>query len=265
MRPLSMPSLIVSRSCLQIGKLAFLRCPSCNALHTGWPLVCSRQQSLHASAPALMCQIMTVSRIARPPLHDRTCSPCRTLVDEKMAVKDAGEDLKQIAATLLETEQTVESRVGARAKAAAADVRDTAKDVVGEFKVRGGSQPAFPWSAQELRASEGCMRVVFVARAQGVASKLMVLPAWCCRGGLDMGLYHAHKCIASEQPRAWWDVLWSSNLTDKPAVVQGPVPHCMPMLRQGQARETSAAVRGEAQSVQAKASSSASQVHAARL
>ena len=52
-----------------------------------------------------------------------------------MAVKDAGEDLKQIAATLLETEQDVESRVGARAKAAAADVRDKAEEVVGEIKV----------------------------------------------------------------------------------------------------------------------------------
>lgn len=68
------------------------------------------------------------------------CAPRRTLVDEKMAVKDAGEDLKQIAATLLETEQNVESRVGARTQAAAADVRDKAKEVVGEIKVRGSAQ-----------------------------------------------------------------------------------------------------------------------------
>ena len=55
-------------------------------------------------------------------------------------MKDAGEDLKQIAATLLETEQSVESRVGARAQAAAADVHDKAKEVVGEIKVRHSAQ-----------------------------------------------------------------------------------------------------------------------------
>ena len=37
----------------------------------------------------------------------------RSLVDEKIAVKDAGSDLRQIAATLLETEQAVEARAGA--------------------------------------------------------------------------------------------------------------------------------------------------------
>lgn len=62
-------------------------------------------------------------------------------MDEKMAVKDAGEDLKQIAATLLETEQSVESRVGMRAQAAVADVRDKAKEVVGDIKVRRRAQP----------------------------------------------------------------------------------------------------------------------------
>ena len=85
----------------------------------------------------------------------RACALRRTLVDEKMAVKDAGEDLKQIAATLLETEQNVESRVGARAQAAAADVRDKAKEVVGEIKVRSRAQPVSLTAHMCRRLSRG--------------------------------------------------------------------------------------------------------------
>lgn len=59
----------------------------------------------------------------------------RTLVDEKIAVQDAGSDLKQIAATLLETEQAVESRVSAKVEAAASDVRSQAQSLAGEIKV----------------------------------------------------------------------------------------------------------------------------------
>ena len=77
-------------------------------------------------------------------------------MDEKIAMKDAGEDLKQIAATLLETEQSVESRVGARAQAAAADVRDKAKEVVGEIKVRHRAQLM---SRSERTRAAGATRV----------------------------------------------------------------------------------------------------------
>ncbi|KAK9826849.1 hypothetical protein WJX81_007695 [Elliptochloris bilobata] len=91
------------------------------------------------------------SRLVFAEDRKRTAEEFKTLVDEKIAVKDAGEDLKQIAATLLETEQSVESLLGARAEAAAADVRDKAKDLVGEVKsqareasaaVRGEAQSA---------------------------------------------------------------------------------------------------------------------------
>lgn len=56
-------------------------------------------------------------------------------MDEKIAVQDAGSDLKQIAATLLETEQAVESRVSAKVEAAASDVRSQAQSLASEFKV----------------------------------------------------------------------------------------------------------------------------------
>jgi len=55
-------------------------------------------------------------------------------VDEKIAVKDAGSDLRQIAATLLETEQVVEARAGAKARELAGDARAAAEGVVGEAK-----------------------------------------------------------------------------------------------------------------------------------
>ncbi len=56
-------------------------------------------------------------------------------MDEKIAVQDAGSDLKQIAATLLETEQAVESRVSAKVEAAASDVRSQAQSLASEVKV----------------------------------------------------------------------------------------------------------------------------------
>ena len=56
-------------------------------------------------------------------------------MDEKIAVQDAGSDLKQIAATLLETEQAVESRMTAKVEAAASDVRSQAQSLASEVKV----------------------------------------------------------------------------------------------------------------------------------
>ena len=56
-------------------------------------------------------------------------------MDEKIAVQDAGSDLKQIAATLLETEQAVESRVSAKVEAAASDVRSQAQSLASDVKV----------------------------------------------------------------------------------------------------------------------------------
>ena len=113
-------------------------------------------------------------------------------MDEKMAVKDAGEDLKQIAATLLETEQSVESRVGARAQAAAADVRDKAKEVVGEIKVRSSAQTVLPRARRCGRklndlAFVDCMFFVACARGQ----------TQCAKVAFAVSPQHVHKCSGS--------------------------------------------------------------------
>lgn len=68
-------------------------------------------------------------------------------MDEKIAVQDAGDDLRQIAATLLETEEAVGSRLGAKAEQVASDVGAQAKGALADLKVLPG--PAlYGWMGQ---------------------------------------------------------------------------------------------------------------------
>ena len=183
-------------------------------------------------------------------------------MDEKIAMKDAGEDLKQIAATLLETEQNVESRIGARAQAAAADVRDKAKEVVGEIKVRSRAPPLSLTAHRCQRFSRGLSHAdyLFLGKGKRCLGNIMALQR--CRIE-DSPCIDVQRPLRTSGPRR---MNFAHCRADKYLhLFLDNCPDCLQTLRQGQARETSAGVRKEAQSAQASASSSAKQVHTAHV